>query len=549
MQTLIVSPKAGSHGILATTLFDSGSELELVSRAFVESSGLTRRVKLSANPRSIIGLGQGQMMAKEEITLTWIFSNKSPMIDVCCYLVDVSEHEFDLLLGGDFLHKNQILMLQPPKPLGTGQIPTAKVRAGVSMDIPVTEAEKKAWKDDGDSHFTGAKLAAQNRYKRKWKKKENGASKAAGKKKEKKEIRPKLATEISKEEQLQKYFQGSWGLGSVANMMSRLSTATRSEVSDITDMDKASTSHPIERDAAAYARLSYEAPTMSRKQEFVNTEHDRNALMLTGVQDSRPQSTVETDVSVEGRTPTVEQVSLLPKVAEEPMRPVNDAHTRHKEAVLPTEEVVHTTEPTISPTKGNSLPTEGAHTSTGEVNLSIENAKSRTEVDKSPAEGAGTTVEGDGDLTKETFASILSEGIHSSDAGMASILLEETISVKESIVATEKADVPVLDQSHAHHIAEKPQDVDAQPAEASGFDTAPEREPTLLGRRTSTSQEQSPNLTISGDTLIASPSETSGGNKDVWKMIRPGPALTTEKPRLIRTAAYVIMVRKVLKVQ
>lgn len=138
LQTLVVLPNQ-TPGVLAKTLFDTGSDVELVSRGFVENAGLSTLITPLKAKRFIVGLGGGQLTAVEEVVLKWIFCNKSPIVEVKCYVVDLPEDEFDLLLGREFLHRNEIVVLQLPN-LPANRPPTvAKARATTVTVDPTTD--------------------------------------------------------------------------------------------------------------------------------------------------------------------------------------------------------------------------------------------------------------------------------------------------------------------------------------------------------------------------------------------------------------------------
>ena len=115
-QTMVVEPgPPAGRGHLVLTLFDSGSDAELISKSFVENSGLARMVNRLSTPRSLVGIGGGLTVAKEEIMLQWTFSNKSPTLPLHCFVAERGLGDFDLLLGRGFLFEHSILVLQAPR--------------------------------------------------------------------------------------------------------------------------------------------------------------------------------------------------------------------------------------------------------------------------------------------------------------------------------------------------------------------------------------------------------------------------------------------------
>lgn len=68
LQTMVLSPNT-THGLLARGLFDTGADVELVSRDFIEYNGLASLVTSLNSSQAIIGLGGGQVTAIEEVNL------------------------------------------------------------------------------------------------------------------------------------------------------------------------------------------------------------------------------------------------------------------------------------------------------------------------------------------------------------------------------------------------------------------------------------------------------------------------------------------------
>jgi hypothetical protein len=111
----------------ARTIFDTGSELELVSHAFVERNGLSELVTLSNSAQVMTGVGGLKTIAKEMIKLTWFFQGGSTPRELTCYLIDIPEEDFDILLGSSFLHHHKLLVVDDPS-LTRRMKPVAKVR-------------------------------------------------------------------------------------------------------------------------------------------------------------------------------------------------------------------------------------------------------------------------------------------------------------------------------------------------------------------------------------------------------------------------------------
>ena len=112
----VVSPAAESSqknlgNIAARTMFDTGSEVELIARSFVSRNRLTDLVKQSETPKTLMSLGSLYAIAKEVISLVWIFQPESPPRDLTCYVVDFPTEDLDILLGRAFLHKHNLLVV------------------------------------------------------------------------------------------------------------------------------------------------------------------------------------------------------------------------------------------------------------------------------------------------------------------------------------------------------------------------------------------------------------------------------------------------------
>jgi hypothetical protein len=111
----------------ARTLFDTGSDVEIISNLFVERFGLTAFIAPSPTPRPLYGFGGARAWTTGDVHLKWYFDfNSSPQI-VTFSLVDRPEDDFDILLGGQFLHKNRILVVSDGLHLNT-TIPQVRVR-------------------------------------------------------------------------------------------------------------------------------------------------------------------------------------------------------------------------------------------------------------------------------------------------------------------------------------------------------------------------------------------------------------------------------------
>lgn len=99
----------------ARTIFDTGSEIEIVSPTFVARNGLQKMVLRLETPTPVMGLGGVQTVVYETLTLDWQFKHGSPYRSIRCFLVDVGNDQFDVLVGGRFLSKYQLLVAQDPR--------------------------------------------------------------------------------------------------------------------------------------------------------------------------------------------------------------------------------------------------------------------------------------------------------------------------------------------------------------------------------------------------------------------------------------------------
>ena len=111
----------------ARTLFDTGSELNLVSRSFITWNGLRHFIKKSSAPQPLTAFGTWEDWLDEEIQLSWQF-NGHIYNDIRYYIIDLPDNDFDLLLGGEFLHSNQILEVVERR-RSANSMPKARVRA------------------------------------------------------------------------------------------------------------------------------------------------------------------------------------------------------------------------------------------------------------------------------------------------------------------------------------------------------------------------------------------------------------------------------------
>jgi hypothetical protein len=156
---MVVAPNLqAGRASLVLTLFDSGSDADLISQSFVERSGLQQLVTPLTAPRSIVGLGGSFMVAKEEIKLDWTFSSKSPTLPLRCYLIDMGLGEFDLLLGRVFLYEHKILVLQAPRAPREIELSVAMAETPIMNvpDKPLTAAEISNFRDHQDEQKSQA---------------------------------------------------------------------------------------------------------------------------------------------------------------------------------------------------------------------------------------------------------------------------------------------------------------------------------------------------------------------------------------------------------
>jgi hypothetical protein len=99
--------------IPARTLFDTGSEVNLVSRSFVKLSGLETQLRKLSCPRSICAVQNTEFWIDQELIVDWYFDKRSTAKTINLFLVDIPGDDIDVLIGGEFLHKHRILVLSP----------------------------------------------------------------------------------------------------------------------------------------------------------------------------------------------------------------------------------------------------------------------------------------------------------------------------------------------------------------------------------------------------------------------------------------------------
>jgi hypothetical protein len=148
-QTMVVEPSPPvRRGHLVLTLFDSGSDAELISKSFIENAGLMSMITPLSTPESLVGIGGSLMTAKEEITLQWTFSNKSPTLPLRCFVVEIGLGDFDLLLGRGFLFEHKILVLQAPRPFEKEELSVAMLNMMRKRVKPADIKRQVAHQDD-----------------------------------------------------------------------------------------------------------------------------------------------------------------------------------------------------------------------------------------------------------------------------------------------------------------------------------------------------------------------------------------------------------------
>jgi hypothetical protein len=112
-------------------MFDTGSDINIVSKSFVIRNDLSGSVISLEEPRPVMGLGGLQTIVHELMNIKWQFRTDSPMRDVHCYVIDVDQNDFDILLGGKFLREHKLLVVQEPGGYGLlmpmNTIPTVRM--------------------------------------------------------------------------------------------------------------------------------------------------------------------------------------------------------------------------------------------------------------------------------------------------------------------------------------------------------------------------------------------------------------------------------------
>ncbi len=104
----VISTTVSRDSFSARTLFDTGSDIELISRSFIERVGLQPLVMRSETPRNLTALGTWEGCLHEEVAFTWRFLDHVVQ-NVTFYVIDLVDDDFDILLGGQMLHTNGVL--------------------------------------------------------------------------------------------------------------------------------------------------------------------------------------------------------------------------------------------------------------------------------------------------------------------------------------------------------------------------------------------------------------------------------------------------------
>lgn len=101
-----------SKQFVARTMFDTGADAELISRAFLTRHGLTKVITASRSPRMLEGFNGSRVVAKDLAKLTWIFQPESPPRELLGHVVELPDDGPDILLGSRFLQKHGLLVVQ-----------------------------------------------------------------------------------------------------------------------------------------------------------------------------------------------------------------------------------------------------------------------------------------------------------------------------------------------------------------------------------------------------------------------------------------------------
>jgi len=134
----VILTSHGGNEIVARTMFDTGSEVDLISRHFVTRHGLTDSVMSSCSPRALAGFNGAVTIANFEVRLIWIFQPESPPRALSCYVVDLPVEGPDLLLGSTFLQKHSLLLVRDSA-MQRSKRPLAYIRATMNGNLGMAE--------------------------------------------------------------------------------------------------------------------------------------------------------------------------------------------------------------------------------------------------------------------------------------------------------------------------------------------------------------------------------------------------------------------------
>ena len=97
--------------VAARAILDSGSDISLISRRYVEETGLTKQLQPLKDPLTFKGIEGSVFTSSAQIDLTWYIKSSSSSRRTSFLLTE--DESFDILLGNQFISGNHIFGREP----------------------------------------------------------------------------------------------------------------------------------------------------------------------------------------------------------------------------------------------------------------------------------------------------------------------------------------------------------------------------------------------------------------------------------------------------
>ncbi|OCK73574.1 hypothetical protein K432DRAFT_410579 [Lepidopterella palustris CBS 459.81] len=127
--TIVLLSNEHPQYVSARGKFDTGADINLISRNLVEKRGLLDLVENLEKGLTIRGIEDAQFTAKAKITLTW-YLNKSSYSRMTEFFL-TEDDSFDILLGNDFINENNLFHIEPTVRMATHSKMKVVVAAGM----------------------------------------------------------------------------------------------------------------------------------------------------------------------------------------------------------------------------------------------------------------------------------------------------------------------------------------------------------------------------------------------------------------------------------